>query len=275
MIEEKEITNDELEEILDFVIKRYGFDFSQYSKSSIKRRVGRIMTNYNLKGIFDLKFKLLNDESFFELFIENITVNVTEMFRDPSFYKALREHVLPQLESYPFIKIWHAGCSTGEEVYSMAILLYEAGLLKRTKQYATDLNPKVLKKAKEGIFDLRTMKEYTMNYNMAGGKEHFSDYYTAKYDHAIFKKELKKNMIFSLHNLVSDKSFNEFNLIICRNVLIYFNQDLQDKVIRLFSESLCHFGFLGLGSKESLLFYHDAKKFEVIDRSNKIFKLIK
>lgn len=273
--EHKEISQEDLSAVLELVQKRYGFDFTQYARSSMKRRMQRIMENFGLPSVFELKHKLLNDELFFEVFIEEITVNVTEMFRDPFFYKELREKIIPQLESYPSIKIWHAGCSSGEEVYSLAILLHECGLLERSRIYATDINSQVLNRARAGIFDLRYMKDYTLNYIAAGGTGNFSDYYTAKYDQAIFKKELKEHMIFSIHNLVADKSFNEFNLILCRNVLIYFNDHLQNQVISLFSESLCPFGYLALGSKESLLFYRDRDRYETISTMSKLFKLVR
>jgi chemotaxis protein methyltransferase CheR len=273
--EHQEISQEDLSAVLELVQKRYGFDFTQYARSSMKRRMQRIMENFRLPSVFELKHKLLNDELFFEVFVEEITVNVTEMFRDPFFYKELREKVIPQLESYPSIKIWHAGCSSGEEVYSLAILLHECGLLERSRIYATDINSQVLNRARAGIFDLRYMKDYTLNYIAAGGTGNFSDYYTAKYDQAIFKKELKEHMIFSIHNLVADKSFNEFNLILCRNVLIYFNEHLQNQVISLFSESLCPFGYLALGSKESLLFYRDRDRYEMISKISKLFKLVR
>lgn len=273
--EHQEISQEDLSAVLELVQKRYGFDFTQYARSSMKRRMQRIMENFRLPSVFELKHKLLNDELFFEVFVEEITVNVTEMFRDPFFYKELREKVIPQLESYPSIKIWHAGCSSGEEVYSLAILLHECGLLERSRIYATDINLQVLNRARAGIFDLRYMKDYTLNYIAAGGTGNFSDYYTAKYDQAIFKKELKEHMIFSIHNLVADKSFNEFNLILCRNVLIYFNEHLQNQVISLFSESLCPFGYLALGSKESLLFYRDRDRYDTISKMSKLFKLVR
>jgi chemotaxis protein methyltransferase CheR len=193
------------------------------------------------------------------------------MFRDPAFYKSLRNNVLKRLATYPFIKIWMAGCATGEEVYSMAILFKEAGLLNRVLIYATDINQKSLQVAKEGVYPLENMKQYTSNYQKAGGKKSFSEYYMAKYDSVLFDKSLKQNIVFAAHNLAIDKSFNEFQLIICRNVLIYFNQKLQNNVINLFYESLCPFGFLGLGNKESLLFSDKKKQFEDIDRYEKIF----
>jgi len=197
------------------------------------------------------------------------------MFRDPSFYKSLREKVLKRLATYPVVKIWLAGCATGEEAYSVAILLKEEGLLERSIIYATDINQKSLQIAKQGVYSLEGMKTYTSNYLNAGGKNSFSEYYKAKYGSALFEKSLSQNILFSPHNLATDKSFNEFQLIICRNVLMYFNQHLQDKVVDLFYESLCPFGFLGLGDKESLLFSGQKEKFEEIDRKEKIYMRVK
>jgi chemotaxis protein methyltransferase CheR len=225
----------------------------------------------NLAIIEDLSKLLLNDERKFEEFIRMLSVTVTEMFRDPAFYMALREKVIPRLTTYPFLKIWVAGCATGEEVYSIAIMLKEEGLLERSILYATDINQQSLHLAKEGIFPLEFMKTYTANYLNAGGKHTLSDYYVANYNSALFDRELKRNIVFAPHNLATDRSFNEFQLILCRNVLIYFNQHLQDKVINLFYDSLCPFGFLCLGSKESLLFSGKKHHFEKVDKKEKIF----
>jgi chemotaxis protein methyltransferase CheR len=266
------LTDQELDGILLLVSQRFGYDFSGYARVSVRRRVMGFMTRAALRSAADLQFALLNDDSSFPRFLQYVTVNVTEMFRDPSFFKTIGEKVLPQLASYPFLKIWHAGCSSGEEVYSMAILLKEAGLLERTKLYATDINSHVLAKAKQGIFPLKHMQEYTRNYQNGGGKEVFSDYYTAKYDSVLFDAALRKNMVFALHNLASDGSFNEFNLIICRNVLIYFDRELQQRAIQLFQQSLCLLGFLGLGSKESLLFSDKKQCFEPWDNKAKIYR---
>jgi chemotaxis protein methyltransferase CheR len=214
---------------------------------------------------------LLQEEKLLEEFIQEVSVTVTEMFRDPAFYKSLRAKVMKRLATYPFIKIWIAGCATGEEVYSIAILLQEEGLLSRSVIYATDINQKSLQMAKDGVYAVDNMKAYTSNYQKAGGTNSFSEYYKAKYNSVIFDKALKQNIVFAAHNLAVDKSFNEFQLIICRNVLIYFNQQLQNRVVDLFYDSLCPFGFLGLGSKESLLFSDKKKCFEDVDRREKIF----
>ena len=223
----------------------------------------------NKEGSF---INVVHDELYFNHFLEEVTVNVTEMFRDPIFFKSLRENVLPHLKTYPLIRIWHAGCSTGEEVYSLAILLKEEGLLERTLLYATDINQHVLEAAQSGAFSIESMTEYTRNYIKSGGKKDFSSYYSAKYGKAIFSSELKNRMVFSTHNLVTDQSFNEFNLIVCRNVLIYFNPLLQNKVVNLFNDSLSESGHLALGSKESIRFTTIESNFKNVDIKQKIWQ---
>ncbi|HWZ21067.1 MAG TPA: protein-glutamate O-methyltransferase CheR [Cytophagaceae bacterium] len=265
------INNLELKKLLESILYVYGYDFTEYSEASITRRVNNFLFIKKIETTNELEKMILQDEKLFEEFIQNISVTVTEMFRDPPFYKSLRENVISRLATYPFIKIWIAGCATGEEVYSIAILLKEADLLNRSVIYATDINQKSLQIAKEGIYAIENMKSHTLNYQKSGGTKSFSEYYKAKYTSVMFDKSLTENVVFSPHNLAVDKSFNEFQLIICRNVLIYFNQQLQNKVIRLFYESLCPLGFLGLGSKESLLFSDDKKEFDDIDRREKIF----
>lgn len=230
------------------------------------------MSLNRIASFYDLKYAVTNDKKFVAHFIQEITVNVTEMFRDPQFYKKLNDKVLPVLASYPSIKIWHAGCSTGEEVYSLAILLHEMDLLKRVRIYATDINTLALEKARKGIIDVRLVKEYTRNYIKAGGKSDFSSYYTARYDNAIIHRHLRERVVFSQHNLVADSVFNEFQLICCRNVLIYFNSFLQNRVLQLFYNSLSPLGYLALGIKESLLFTGLQHKFEVADGTAKIFR---
>jgi chemotaxis protein methyltransferase CheR len=267
--------NEEMRLFLESVRFVYGYDFTEYSEASVKRRVQAYMLAHKINSLKELGRIILKDESLFEQFVQEITVNVTEMFRDPFFYKSLRKNVVKRLATYPFIKIWIAGCSTGEEVYSIAILLHEEELLKRSVIYATDINQRALQTAKDGISSIDNMKVYTENYIKAGGKNSFSDYYKAKYNGVLWDKSLTQNIVFSVHNLAMDKSFNEFQLILCRNVLIYFNQSLQNKVITLFYESLCPFGFLGLGNKESLLFADKRKYFEDIDKKEKIFMKIR
>ncbi len=265
------ILKEELQDLLASLRFVYGYDFTEYAESSVNRRVVHFMKANRIDSVKELKETLISNESTFAQFIQDFTVNVTEMFRDPSFYLSLRRNIIRRLSTYPFIKIWIAGCSTGEEVYSIAILLKEEGLLERSVIYATDINQKVLQEAKKGVFPLHLMKLYTSNYQQSGGKNSFSEYYVAKYDSVIFDKNLRKDIVFSVHNLAIDKSFNEFQLILCRNVLIYFNQSLQNKVINLFHESLCPFGYLGLGNRESLLFTDRQQNFEGVDRKERIF----
>lgn len=272
MSEKIDISVADLDDVLLVIRNNYGYDFRNYSRASLVRRVLRFMDTARVKNIYDLKFHLTNDPAFFAFFLQTITVNVTEMFRDPLFYKALREKVLPKLAAYPIIKIWHAGCSSGEEVFSMCILLEEAGLLQRTMIYATDINPANIEKARNGIVPLHSMKDYTANYLQSGGKEDFSRYYTARYENVLIRKELRRNIVFSQHNLVTDQVFNEFQLIICRNVLIYFNKELQNHVYHLFYDSLSPMGYLAIGMKESLLFTELKDKFETVHTAGKIFK---
>ncbi|TDO19174.1 CheR family methyltransferase [Pedobacter duraquae] len=256
------ISEEQVEILLSDLLEHYGYDFTGYSKASIKRRVLRLYMLDKAVSFAEFRFKIINDQVYFKRFVEQITVNVTEMFRDPGFFKTLRNEVLPKLGTYPFIRIWLAGCSTGEEAFSMSIILKELNLLHKSLIYATDLNPTVLEKAAQGMFSLSQMKQYSENYILSGGTKDFSSYYTAKYSLAKFDEELKHKIIFSTHNLVSDHSFNEFQLILCRNVLIYFDRDLQQKVLNLFDESLEDLGYLALGTKETLDFTSVAKKYK-------------
>ena len=271
-MEKFEISNAELEEILNMIMQYYGYDFRDYSAASVKRRLSRFMEVFAMQSVFDLKYSLINNKEYFGPLLQYITVNVTEMFRDPEFYQMLREQVLPMLSAYPSFKIWHAGCSTGEEVFSMCILLEEEGLLNRARIYATDIDPSNLEKARKGIITLPLMKQYTQNYHASGGKRDFSNYYTARYERAIIDRRLTEHIVFSRHNLASESSFNEFHLIICRNVLIYFNKDLQKRVFKLFFDSLIPKGFLAIGIKESLLFSGLKEQFDTIDIKTKIYK---
>ena len=263
--------NKEFKDLLESIRVVYGYDFTEYAEASVRRRMEHFMNSRKIIGLEKLGKMILQDEKMFEEFVQEVSVTVTEMFRDPAFYKSLRERVMKRLATYPFIKVWIAGCATGEEIYSMAILLQEEGILTRSVIYATDINQKSLQVARDGVYPVENMKSYTANYQKSGGTRSFSEYYKSKYNSAMFDKSLRQNIVFSAHNLAVDKSFNEFQLIICRNVLIYFNQELQNKVINLFYESLCPFGFLGLGNKESLLFSDKRKYFEETDRKEKIF----
>ncbi|MGC4036629.1 MAG: protein-glutamate O-methyltransferase CheR [Chitinophagaceae bacterium] len=273
-MEKPVISEDEVGLLLDDLLNLYGYDFTDYAKASMSRRLNRLFHLDKFKTFKNFRQHLRDDKSYCTRVVEEITVNVTEMFRDPLFYKILNEKVFPVLATYPFIRIWHAGCSTGEEVYSIAILLKEANLLNKSLIYATDINSSVLERAAKGIFPLGEIKHYSENYIASGGRNDFSDYYTARYDHAKFNDELHGKMIFSAHNLVIDKSFNEFQLIICRNVLIYFNKLLQDKVLSLFDDSLESLCFLALGMKESIKFSPVAKKYEAIASKEKIWRKI-
>lgn len=265
------IDNEQIEMLLSDVLETHGYDFLEYSHASIKRRIIRLYALDNFVSFAEFRYTVKTDKQYFKRFLEEITVNVTEMFRDPNFYKALRNDVLPVLGTYPFIRIWVAGCSTGEEAYSLAIVLKELNLLQKSLIYATDINPSVLEKAKKGIFPLNYLKGYSENYVQSGGARDFSSYYTANYSLAKFDETLNSKMIFSTHNLVSDHSFNEFQLILCRNVLIYFDKDLQHKVFQLFDNSLEKLGYLALGSKESLDFWSRAKEYRRL-KTEKIWR---
>ena len=264
----------EFDLILEAIYQKYGYDFRNYAKASLRRRLRYRLSQSNLKTISEMQHKLLNDKEFFDTLLLDLTINVTEMFRDPSFFKALREIVISELKKQPFIKVWHAGCSSGEEIYSTAILLKENGMYESSLIYATDTNEMVLDKAKSGIFPIEKMKDFTVNYRKAGGIASFADYYTARYDNAIMDNSLKKNIVFSNHNLVTDSAFGEMDLIMCRNVLIYFNKDLQDRVFRLFMDSLRPGGFLCLGSKETVRFSSLSGNFENVIEKERVYRRI-
>ena len=270
-----ELEQIEIELLLEGIYQHYGFDFRSYAYASIRRRLWKRIEAEGLSTISALQDRVLHDSDLMERLLLDLTINVTAMFRDPGFYRVFREQVVPTLRTYPFIRIWHAGCATGEEVYSMAILLEEEGLYERSRIYATDINEVVLQKAKAGIFPIDRMQEYTENYIAAGGKRSFSDYYVAKYDGALFQPSLTKNVVFSQHNLVTDRSFSEFNVILCRNVLIYFDKTLQARVLTLFYDSLAMFGALALGSKESLRFSPYEECYEQINDREKIYRKVR
>ncbi|SEK70365.1 CheR family methyltransferase [Parapedobacter koreensis] len=267
------ISFENLEELIELINHVHGFDLRGYTRASLKRRVAHIMELYRL-DFNNLKDNLVNTSGFFNRFLTEVTVNVTELFRDPAFYAALREEVFPYLATFPHIKLWSAGCSSGEEAYSLAILLKKQGLYERSFIYGTDINSKVLERAKQGIIDLRKMKEYSDNYLQTESGESLSEYYTVRYDAAIMHHELRKNILFSIHNLVSDGVFNEFQLITCRNVLIYFDLTLQQRVLKLLYESLAMFGFLCLGTKESLRSEQLKHKFRLINKKQNIYQKI-
>jgi chemotaxis protein methyltransferase CheR len=262
----------EVQLLFDGIYRYYGYDFRNYAASSRRRRVENFMQAEGIETISALQAQVLHDRTVLDRLLLSLTVNVTSMFRDPSFFLTFRNTVLPALRTYPFIRIWHAGCSTGEEVYSMAILLQEEGIYHRCRIYATDTNERALQAARTGIFPIAAMQEYTQQYLKAGGKKSFSEYYTAAYENAIFRSSLRENVVFSQHNLVTDGSFNEFNVIFCRNVLIYFDRELQNRVHNLFYQSLCPFGILGLGRQETLRFTEFNNRYEALSNSEKLYR---
>lgn len=262
----------ELKLLLQAVHLKYGYDFNNYSKAHLKRRIMHRLNLSGLSTISELQNKILWDKDFYNTFLQDLSINVTEMFRDPEFYLAFRKKIIPDLSTYAHLKIWHAGCSTGEEVYSLAIILKEENLLHKCQIYATDFNNRVLEFAKQGIYNKKDMELYSRNYVESGGKAQLSDYYTSKYGSVLFDHSLVKNAVFADHNLVTDGVFAEVNLVFCRNVLIYFDKTLQNKVLNLFLNSLSNRGFLCLGTKESLRFSTVEGNFDIIDKKYKIYK---
>lgn len=262
----------EIDLLLQAIYLKYGYDFRNYAKASIRRRVRHRLVQTGLKTISEMQHRLIYDDDFFDKLLQDLTVNVTEMFRDPSFFKALREKVLPDLKKKPFVKVWHAGCATGEEVYSLAILMEEEGMANQVRIYATDADETALAAAKKGIYAIARMKEFTMNYRKAGGGGSFSDYYTSRYEHAIMDQRLRKNIVFADHNLATDDVFGEMDLILCRNVMIYFNRELQERVFKIFCNSLCSGGFLCLGSKETIRLSIYSEAFDGFLENQKIYQ---
>jgi chemotaxis protein methyltransferase CheR len=260
--------------LLEAIFRRYGFDFREYAPASLRRRLWRRANAEGLPTLSALQERVLHDPSCMERLLLDLSINVTAMFRDPSFYVALREKVVPLLHTYPFTRIWIAGCSTGEEVYSLVIVLDEEGLLERTRVYATDINEEVLRRARQGVIPIDKMQEYTQSYLQGGGTRAFSEYYLASYDGAQIDRRLLENVVFAQHNLVSDRSFNEFQLIVCRNVMIYFDRALQDRVLGLFDDSLAKLGVLGLGHKETLRYSGVADRYEELDGQEKLFRKV-
>ncbi len=268
----KDTQDMEIDLLLKAIFQRYGYDFRQYSEAHIRRRLMSRLVLSGFSNISEMRDQVLHDETFATKLLQDLSITVTEMFRDPDFYACLREKVIPILKTHPFVKIWHAGCSTGEEAYSMAIVLKEEGLYERSVIYATDFNELALNTAREGIFRNAAMKEYTINYQLSGGKGFFSDYYTSDQEMVIMNQMLKKNIVWANHNLVTDRVFAEANLVLCRNVLIYFKRDLQSKVHRLFFESLVNGGLLCLGSKEGISYGNLWEKYDTLDLKQKIYK---
>jgi chemotaxis protein methyltransferase CheR len=262
----------ELRLLIDAIFLKYHYDFREYAVSSLKRRLRAAMTHFNCETLSQLQDRIIHDQSAFSALLDYLTVPVSEMFRDPSYFRSLRTTVVPMLRTYPSLKIWVAGCSTGEEAYSLAILLKEEDLLKRAIIYGTDINPQVLQKAEAGVYDVGRIAGFTENHRRSGARSSLSDYYTAAYGRAVFDKSLKRHMVFSDHSLATDSVFAEVQLVSCRNVLIYFNRELQDRAVGLFSDALCRKGFLGIGSKESLRFSSHADAFVEVVHDDRIFQ---
>ncbi|HET6396668.1 MAG TPA: CheR family methyltransferase [Pseudoxanthomonas sp.] len=269
---EDELFDLELRLLLEALYRRYHYDFREYAMSSLRRRVRQAMERFHCGRVADLQHRLLHEPELFAQAMQYFTVQVSEMFRDPDYFRALREHALPVLRTYPSTKVWVAGCSTGEEVWSLAILLQEEGLLDRTLIYATDINPEALARAEAGVFDIDRLSQFSRSYLRAGGRGSLSDYYSTAYNGALFDRRLKRNIVFADHSLATDSVFSEVHLVSCRNVLIYFNRSLQDRAVGLFHEALVHRGFLGLGSKESLQFGAHAAGFEPCARGQRLYR---
>jgi chemotaxis protein methyltransferase CheR len=268
----RDVEEIEIALLLEAIYRRYGFDFRGYAAASLRRRLWRRASTEGLPTISALQDRILHDPAVMESLLRDLSISVTAMFRDPSFYVAFRKEVVPLLHTYPYTRIWVAGCSTGEEVYSLAIVLDEEGLLDRSRLYATDINELVLEQARRGVFKLDKMREYTQNYLRAGGTRAFSEYYLASYDGAQFDRRLVENAVFAQHNLVSDNAFNEFQVVLCRNVMIYFDRSLQERVLRLFDESLVTLGVLALGHRETLRFSGLADRYEELDPVERLFR---
>lgn len=265
----------EIDLLLEAVFRFYGYDFRDYSRTSMRRRIASIMRSEEVQTISALQERVLHRPDTWDRFLNGISVNVSAMFRDPHFFLAFRRHAVPLLRTYPFIRIWQAGCSLGEEAYSLAILLEEEGLYDRALIYATDINENTLRQARDGIYPADVMQKYTQNYIQAGGTRSFSEYYTARYDFAIVRPALQRNIVFSQHNLVSDGAFNEFNVVLCRNVMIYFNRALQERTHALILNSLAMFGILGLGSRETLRFLPQERQYEQLEPGEKLYRRVR
>lgn len=265
----------EIQLLLEGLFRRYGFDFRDYAFSSLKHRIKEQMKVEQIEAISDYQAQLLRNDEAMERLLMSLSLTSNAMFRDPPFYRAFRERIVPLLRTYPFIRIWNIGCSSGEEVYSIAIILQEEGLYERCRIYATDMNKSVIRKAQEGQFPVTHITEYTENYLRSGGKEPFSNYYTVHGDYALLNPSLKQSIVFALHNPVADRSFNEFHMILCRNVMIYYNKTLQNHVHNLLYESLIMFGFLGIGHRESLRLTAREGFYEELDSREKIYRKVR
>jgi chemotaxis protein methyltransferase CheR len=273
--DERKLQALEIELLLTGLAERYGYDFRHYARASLTRRVRKIMHHDDVPSVSALQSKLLHDVDAAMRFVAAVSVHTTAMFRDPDVYRLLRADVIPLLRTYPFVRIWHAGCSSGEEVYSLAILLEEEGLYDRCRIYATDISDTILERARQGVFSLRAMREYTRAYQAAGGTRDFSSYYVADHENAAFRTSLRKQLVFSQHNLVCDSAFNEFQLIVCRNVLLYFDQTLRQRAHNLFHSSLSNFGLLVLGKKESLRFTEQAASYHELRDGVRVYRKVR
>jgi len=262
----------EIDLLLEAIQRRYGYDFRGYAIASLRRRLWHRVFGEGLHTLSGLQERILHEPGCMDRLLRDLSINVTEMFRDPSFHRALRKRVFPLLRTHPFIRVWNAGCSTGEEIYSLAIALHEEGLLERTRIYATDINDAALQRASAGVFPLERMQRYTENYLRAGGTEAFSSYYATDGAGARFDPALGENIVVAQHNLVTDGSFNEFHLIVCRNVMIYFGTALQEEVLELFGNSMTRFGILALGRKESIRQSRHVQDYEPLDEAEKIYR---
>ena len=265
----------EIDLFLDAIYRKVGYDFKNYARASLNRRISEIKRVTKINSVIEMIPLLFHQENFIETVLKIFSVTVTEMFRDPEVFLAIRNKVLPYLRTYPYIKIWHAGCATGQEVYSSAIMLSEEKLIDKTTIYSTDFNLSALKSAKDGIFELKNMKKYSENYQNSGGKKSMSEYYHAKYNAVIMNKNLRENIIFAHHNLAIDNVFSETHLVMCRNVMIYFNRELQNRVLELFTESLQINGFLVIGNRESIDFSSVKDYYKVVDKKNRIYQKIR
>jgi chemotaxis protein methyltransferase CheR len=269
-----EIGDSEIQSLFEVIYHKYNYDFRDYAMSSVRRRIASAISRFGFNSVSDLQTKIESDPDFFLQLLQFLTIPTSEMFRDPHFFLAVREKVVPILRTYPSLKIWVVGCSTGEEVYSYAILLKEEKLLDRTTIYATDINPVSLQKAEQGIFDSDRIQEYTSNYQKSGGKETFANYFSTAYGASLVDKEFRKHIVFADHSLATDSVFSEMQFVSCRNVLIYFNKELQDRALGLFHDSLCRRGLLGLGSKETLRFSNYENQFSELSKLEKIYRRI-
>lgn len=273
--EDKELFDIEVRLLLEAVFMKYKYDFRKYSLASVKRRLTSALSKYNVDNVSALQERVLREPEFFNAILQFLTISTTEMFRDPEYFKMFREKVIPYLRSYPSLKIWVAGCSTGEEAYSFAVVLKEEGLYERSMIYATDINPVSLEKARNGVYRIDDMQKYTVNYQKSGAKQSFADYYSAFSEMAAIDPALKKNIVFADHSLATDAVFAEMNYVSCRNVLIYFEPELQDRAIGLFHDSLGRQCFLGIGEKETLKFSKYESHFEVWSSAERIYRKIR